>query len=167
MKQKKRQVSWGVAADAVPEGCHILFFYDSHGEKKRTMARFLQQGQEEDEKVPYLVNDVSPDEMRKELCELGVDASGARGAGEMSWAAEEGRAKMEELLADEARLNEILVENPLTTICQYDVRRFSGQVIIDLLCVHPMAIVRGQLVKNGYYVPAREFLHTLETRPNA
>ncbi len=84
--------------------------------------------------------------------------AGARGAGEMSWALVEGRATVRDLLEYEARLNAVLGQTPLTTICQYDARRFSGEVIMDMLSVHPMMIVRGQLVKNPYYIEPALFL---------
>jgi len=203
----RRLVSLGLNDEKVPEGQHIVFIYSDDGEKKRTMARFLQQGLLANEKVLYLVNDIAPDDMREELCALGVDATasqsafdmmeahykqcpddyfspdymlgligsyyrealqegyaGARGTGEMSWAVEEGRTTMPDLLRYEARLNDILAEHPLTAVCQYDARRFSGQVIMDILSVHPMAIVRGQLVKNPYFVPPAKFLQELEAQ---
>jgi hypothetical protein len=206
----QRFVSLGLSDEKVPEGHHIVFIYSDDDEKKRTMAKFLQEGLLANEKVLYLVNDIAPDDMRTELCALGVDATasqsafdmmeahykqcpggyfapdymlnvvgeyyrgalregfaGARGAGEMSWALEEGRTTMPELLGYEARLNDILLEHPLTTVCQYDARRFSGQVIMDLLSVHPMAIVKGQLVKNPYFVAPAKFLQELEARASA
>ncbi len=209
MCTEKRHINLGLCGESCPEGNHIIFIYNSDDEKKRTMAKFLKGGLDENEKVLYLVNDVTPEEMREEFSALGVkaDASekafdmleahykqcpdnyfsreymlgvvgqyyqgaleegydGARGAGEMSWALEEGRTTMKDLLTYEAQLNAVLVEHPLTTVCQYDARRFSGQVIMDMLSVHPMAIVRGQLVRNPYYMQAGNFLDELENRPS-
>jgi hypothetical protein len=91
--------------------------------------------------------------------------TGARGAGEMSWALVEGRCSIPELLRYEARLNTILADHPLTTICQYDARRFDGALIMDLMSVHPMMIVRGQLVNNPCYVAPDTFLREYTRRP--
>jgi hypothetical protein len=207
MKQKKRQVSLGFTKEEFPEGHHIIYVYNDDEERKKTLAKFLQQGLEDHEKVIYLASDISPDEMRAELLALGVDVDkkqkdfdllpahythcpgqyftpdfmlnmvehyycsamqegyvGARGAGEMSWALIEGRSTVHDLLEYEARLNTTLELNPLTTICQYDARRFSGELILDMLTVHPMMIVRGQLMKNPFYVEPATFLRELSQR---
>ena len=203
----KRKVSLGFTDDTVDEGHHIIYVYNDDYERKHTIARFLEEGFLEEEKVLYLVSDISTSEMRKELLGLGVDVDsrqkdfdlteahythcpnryfsgefmlgmvgdyydnairegycGARGAGEMSWALEEGRATVPDLLEYEAKLNTILHEHPLTTVCQYDARRFDGAVIMDMLSVHPMMIVRGQVVKNPYYVSPETFLQEYNER---
>jgi hypothetical protein len=64
----------------------------------------------------------------------------------------------------EARLTQLLVQHPYTACCQYDARRFSGQVLMDVLSVHPLMIVRGQLVKNPYFVEASVFLKEYRSR---
>lgn len=207
MKKQYRKISLGFSEEKFSEGHHIVYIYNDDRERKRTMAKFLQQGLLENEKVLYLVDDISPDEMRAELMALGVDVdqsqddfdlttghythcpgkvfsrdfmlgmvgqyyddaikagySGARGAGEMSWALVEGRSTVADLLNYEASLNEILSDHPLTTVCQYDARRFDGALIMDMLSVHPMMIVRGQLVKNPSYVEPQIFLKEYEER---
>lgn len=207
MSRKRRKVSLGLSTDEYDEGCHIIYLYNNDHERKHTMARYLRQGLANDEKVLYLVHDISPQEMREELGKLGVDTetaqkafdmmvahykqcpgevfskdymlaavkeyyksaiadgyAGARGAGEMSWAAESGCADFTELINYECALNQILEDYPLTTVCQYDVRLFSGQIIMDMLSVHPVAIVRGQVVRNPYYIPPDKFLDDLQHR---
>ena len=69
-----------------------------------------------------------------------------------------------DLLRYEAELNHILEDHPLTTVCQYDARRFDGALIMDMLSVHPMMIVRGQLVKNPSYVSPEIFLEEYSAR---
>lgn len=207
MELKKREISMGFADQTFAEGQHIIYLYNDDRERKQTMAKFLQQGLLENEKLLYLVDDISPEEMKKELIGLGLDTqdiqrgfeiteghytccpdqyftsnfmldtvgqfyetaikegfSGARGAGEMSWALAEGRASLEELVEYEIRLNHILKDYPLTTVCQYDARRFDGALIMDMLSVHPMMIVRGQLVKNPSYVEPDIFMQEYRER---
>ncbi|PHR97211.1 MAG: hypothetical protein COA78_27895 [Blastopirellula sp.] len=89
---------------------------------------------------------------------------GARGTGEMSWCLVEGRTDEASLMEYEARLNLLIAENPLTVCCQYDARRFDGKIIMDVLAVHPVMIVRGQLVQNPYYVGAETFLKEYQAR---
>lgn len=202
-------VSLGFSTEKFTEGYHIVYIYNDDIERKRTMAKYLQQGLLDDEKVLYLVDDISPAEMKVELQNLGVDVdekqedfditeghythcpnhyfspdfmlgvvadyyddairdgyTGARGAGEMSWALVEGRANIPELIKYEARLNAILKTHPLTTVCQYDARRFDGSLIMDLLSVHPMMIIRGQLVKNPSFIEPDIFLKEYQERLN-
>ncbi len=202
-----REISLGFTDERFKEGHHIIYLYNDDAERKRTMAKFLQQGLFDEEKVLYLVDDISPDEMRRELMALGVDVDekqtdfdvtrghhslcpggyftsefmlgivgdyyknairegyvGARGAGEMSWALIEGRATVPDLLTYEAKLNRVLEDHPLTTVCQYDARRFDGALVMDMLSVHPMMVVRGQLVKNPSYVEPEIFLMEYQER---
>lgn len=88
------------------------------------------------------------------------DYSGARATGEMAWALR-GIPGSEKLIEYESRLNLLVERNPITLICQYDANRFDGATIYDVLNVHPMMIVRGQVVRNPYYVPPAEFLAPL------
>ena len=89
---------------------------------------------------------------------------GARGTGEMGWSLDGGYGDMTELMSYEARLNDVLDVSPITLCCQYDVRRFDGQSILDVLSVHPIAIVHGQVVQNPYYVDPAVFLEKLNHR---
>lgn len=207
MKQTKREISLGFSTERFQEGQHIIYVYNDDHERKKTMAKYLQQGVLEKEKILYLVDDISPEEMKNELVALGVDIdenqkdfditkahyaccpdnyfskdfmlsivgeyydsalneghTGARGAGEMSWAVNEEHADIQELLEYEAALNHILHRHPLTTVCQYDARSFRGDLLMDLLSVHPMMIVRGQLVKNPGYIEPDVFIKEYKDR---
>jgi hypothetical protein len=89
---------------------------------------------------------------------------GARGTGEMSWCLVEGRADEVSLMEYEARLNDLVAQHPYTACCQYDTRRFDGNTIMDVLAVHPMTIVRGQVVRNPFFVEPGVFLQELHSR---
>ena len=207
MKKNHRHVSMGFSDQKFREGHHIIYIYNDDVERKRTMAKYFRQGFLENDKALYLIDDISPEEMRKELIDLGVNPppeetdfdlrkghyalcpgatfspefmlavvgeyydqaiqegyAGARGAGEMSWALVEGRATVPDLLEYEARLTDILADHPLTTVCQYDARKFDGALIMDMLSVHPMMIVRGQLVNNPSYAKKEIFLREYRER---
>ena len=82
---------------------------------------------------------------------------GARVSGEMSWALR-GIPGSDRLMEYEALVNDVLESHPITAICQYDARRFDGASILDVLKVHPMMIVHGQIVRNPYYMRPQEFL---------
>lgn len=66
--------------------------------------------------------------------------SGARSTGEMTWCLVKGRADEASLMEYEARLNGVVAGHPCTVCCQYDVRRFDGRIIMNVLAVHPVMI---------------------------
>ncbi|MGD0020182.1 MAG: MEDS domain-containing protein [Candidatus Limnocylindrales bacterium] len=88
---------------------------------------------------------------------IGEGYAGARATGEMSWALQ-GMPGSERLIEYEALINTVVREYPTTAVCQYDARRFDGATLFDVLNVHPMMIVRGQVVRNPYYVAPELFL---------
>ncbi len=97
-------------------------------------------------------------ETLKAFYQSGIKAGfkGVRGMGEMEWALE-GMPGSDGLIEYEARINTVVAEYPLTAICQYDARKFDGATLFDVLNVHPMMVVRGQVVRNPYYLPPDEF----------
>lgn len=88
---------------------------------------------------------------------------GARGTGEMSWALR-GVPGVEDVMEYEARLTGLLECYPYTAICQYDIRRFDGATLMDVLSVHPYSILRGQIVDNPYFIPPEQFLRQYTPR---
>jgi hypothetical protein len=78
--------------------------------------------------------------------------------GEMAWALSPAVTGVESLVEYEARVSLLMKTHPLTAICQYDTNRFDGATIFEILQVHPMMVVRGQVVHNPYYMPARDYL---------
>lgn len=112
----------------------------------------------------------SPDDMLKTVREFYAQAvheegyEGVRIAGEMSWFLAEGSADLASLLEYEARLNFLFEEFPCTACCLYDARRFDGSFIMEMLTVHPVMIVCGQLVKNPDYIEPDVFLREHQAR---
>lgn len=204
----KRTISLGFSDQPVCEGQHICYIYNDDDERLEVIAKYLKSGQHAREKLLYLVDAMTSDELITCLERLGVDFenarpgditladaapaycpsgvfktaemleivkqfylnsldegfAGSRGTGEMSWCLKEGRANHLDIMRYEAQLNYLLAEYPYTACCQYDARKFDGQTIMDVLSVHPMMIIRGQLVKNPYFVDPAIFLKQLEAR---
>ncbi len=203
--ETRRQISLGFTSQKFPEGQHLVYIYNDDDERKRVISKFLDSGFMEQEKVLCLVDTISPEEMKKEMQELGVDIeegrcalkvasdvytpegcyfssqdmldvvddfyngalsegyTGTRGTAEMTWALR-GNASIPELMVYEAKLTEVLKKYPHTGLCQYDARKFSGAVIMDILTVHPVMIVKGQIVKNPYFTEPGEFLQSYRER---
>lgn len=84
--------------------------------------------------------------------------AGVRATGETSWILN-GNPGIERWIEYEAMLNLLVEEYPISgVICQYDVNRVDGATLFDVLSVHPMMIVAGQIVHNPYYQPPQAFL---------
>jgi hypothetical protein len=64
----------------------------------------------------------------------------------------------------ESRLNCLLPNYDMVTVCTYDVTKFSAAVVMDVLQTHPLVIVGGILRENPFYVPPDEFLRELDAR---
>jgi hypothetical protein len=80
----------------------------------------------------------------------------------MEWALED-REGVSDLIEYEARFN--LAHDPRDpVICAYDLTRFSGDIIMDVLRTHPTIIIGGTLQQNPFFVPPEEFLQEIRER---
>ncbi len=83
----------------------------------------------------------------------------ARSAGEMTWALREVPG-VEELVRYESELNRFLPRYPQVILCLYDLERFGGEVLVDILKTHPKLLLGGTLIENPYYLAPDEFFAT-------
>ncbi|MBI5186211.1 MAG: MEDS domain-containing protein [Nitrospinae bacterium] len=83
--------------------------------------------------------------------------SGLRVTGEMTWALGD-EPGVEGLVEYEAKLNYFLPQNDILVICQYSAKRFSPEILIDIIRTHPIVIYGNTVCENFYYVPPDEFL---------
>lgn len=102
-----------------------------------------------------------PDEMIDTLKAFYKDAmaenyNACRVSGEMSWAVKN-IPGADRLMEYEAKVNELSLEYPVTAVCQYDASQFDGTTIFECLKVHPYIIVKGQIIKNPYYIKPEEY----------
>jgi hypothetical protein len=71
---------------------------------------------------------------------------------------------IEQLVAYEASVNEVLNRGKTPTVCVYDVRRLSASMMMDLLRAHPLTVMNGVLHENPFYTPAEEMLRDIQAR---
>lgn len=83
----------------------------------------------------------------------------ARAVGEMTWATRQ-MPGIEEFVGYEARLNDYLPRYPQVMLCLYELDRFSGDVLVDVLKTHPKVLFGGMVLDNPYYLAPDEFLAT-------
>lgn len=81
----------------------------------------------------------------------------------MEWAAE-GRKYIDDLVEFESRVNDVWRRHDDAVICTYDLAKFGGDTVIDIMRTHPMIIIGGILQQNPFFVPPEVFLHELRER---
>jgi hypothetical protein len=81
----------------------------------------------------------------------------ARAVGEMTWATRQ-MPGVEEFVGYEARLNHFLPRYPQMILCLYELDRFGGEVLVDVLKTHPKVLFGGMVLDNPYYLAPDEFL---------
>ena len=78
----------------------------------------------------------------------------------MDWAAED-RSYIDNLVEFESRVNDVWLDHDDAVICVYDLAKFGGDTVIDIMRTHPMIIIGGILQQNPFFVPPREFLREI------
>lgn len=82
---------------------------------------------------------------------------------DMEWAAD-GRSHVDDLVEFESRVNDVWSRRDDAVICTYDLARFGGDTVIDIMRTHPMIIIGGILQHNPFFVPPEEFLREVRER---
>lgn len=86
-----------------------------------------------------------------------------RACGDMAWALRTVDGT-DELIEYEARLNQLTPKHSCSLICMYDVNRFSGRALADVLATHPYVILNGKIHQNPHYIEPIDFLPSLWKR---
>jgi len=82
---------------------------------------------------------------------------------QMEWAAE-GRSHINDLIEFESRINDLWSRHDDAVICVYDLTKFGGDTVVDIMRTHPMIVIGGILQRNPFFVPPQEFLRELRER---
>ena len=81
----------------------------------------------------------------------------------MDWAAES-RSHLDNLVEFESRVNDVWRRHDDAVVCVYDLAKFGGGTVVDIMRTHPMIIIGGILQQNPFFVPPEKFLHELRER---
>jgi hypothetical protein len=84
--------------------------------------------------------------------------------GEMTWALRDAPG-VEHLVSYESELNRVTSSYPVVVLCLYDLDRFSGEVVVNIVKTHPQVLIQGILVENPYYLGPDEFLRSAPASP--
>ena len=74
----------------------------------------------------------------------------ARASGEMPWAMRLLPSRSE-FFRYEAELNRFAPRYPQAILCMYDLQRFGGGILVDLLRTHPKLLMGGLIVENPHF----------------
>lgn len=92
--------------------------------------------------------------------------SRVRFVSQMEWALE-ANLDLDELLEYEAKANQAWLrsEGPVSpAVCVYDLRKFRGDIVVDVMRTHPLIIIAGALQENPFFVPPEELLAEFRQR---
>jgi hypothetical protein len=117
---------------------------------------YLKEGCFETERMYNMIEDVLQNVRSNSFARV-------RTCGDMTWALRE-MPGTDELMEYESRVNKLTREHDCTLMCVYDVNKFSGRAVMDVLATHPMVVMGDRIYENPYYVDPTEFLRTLLRR---
>jgi hypothetical protein len=81
----------------------------------------------------------------------------------MEWAVDAG-SHVDSLVEFESRVNDVWLRREDAVICTYNLSKFGGDTVIDIMRTHPMIIVGGILQQNPFFMPPDVFLRELRDR---
>jgi hypothetical protein len=81
----------------------------------------------------------------------------------MDWAADD-QSRIDKVVAFESRVNDVWRSHADAIICVYDLAKFGGDTVVDIIRTHPMVVIGGILQQNPYFVSPEEFLGELRER---
>jgi hypothetical protein len=74
------------------------------------------------------------------------------------------QSRLENVIEFESRVNDIWSRHDDAVICTYQLGKFSGSAIIDILRTHPLVILGGTLQQNPFFTPPELFLTEYRSR---
>ena len=81
----------------------------------------------------------------------------------MDWAAENS-SHVGDLIEFEARVNAVWERHNNAVICSYNLTKFGGDTVIDIMRTHPMVVIGGILLQNPFFLAPEQFLRDFRER---
>jgi hypothetical protein len=83
---------------------------------------------------------------------------------QMEWAGE-GQPYIHDVVEFESRVNAVWERHPDdAVICTYNLEKFGGDAVVDIMRTHPLVIIGGTLQLNPFFMPSAEFLREYRQR---
>jgi hypothetical protein len=74
------------------------------------------------------------------------------------WSLRDVVPETDELMALEVEMNQFLPLYPQVILCLYDLGRFGGGILVDLLRTHPKVLLGGMVIENPHFLPPEAFV---------
>jgi hypothetical protein len=84
---------------------------------------------------------------------------------QMDWAADD-RSHVDNLVEFESRVNDVWPHHDDAVICVYDLAKFEGDTVVDIMRTHPVIIIGGILQQNPFFVPPAKLPCRLQHHPD-
>lgn len=78
---------------------------------------------------------------------------------DMDWATDRPLV-LDEVLRFEARVNDLWSQHQDVVICMYELKKLSGDMVIDIMRTHPMVLIGEVLHENPFFIPPEAFLRS-------
>lgn len=136
---------------AVVKGLEAVIDYKGYCEKNQLLMLDKNESYSKSgEFVPEQMVDLLEEETKKSIAE-GFD--GLAVTGEISWVLEF-KGGFEKIMEYEWKLNDRLFsKHPVSSICRYNMNKFSYEMIIGIIQVHPFIIMENEVHENPFYIP--------------
>ncbi len=83
---------------------------------------------------------------------------------QMEWAGA-GQPYIHDVVEFEARVNDVWERHPYdAVICTYNLQKFGGEAVVDIMRTHPLVLIGGVLQHNPFFVPPGQFLREVRAR---
>ena len=110
----------------------------------------------------------SPEDLKQRLHDVLAEVPQryrlVRWVGDMTWSF--GQMVDSETLMEWETMCNVVHSPQAVFLCQYDLHRFIGSVIIDALKSHPLSIVGKAVLQNPYFLDPQDFLSEIRNRPS-
>ncbi|MFP4143120.1 MAG: MEDS domain-containing protein [Thermoplasmata archaeon] len=144
----------------------IKNFFEGMG---RSVDEFIEKGQLEflsKEETFFKNGEFEPSGMialikRMEENALEEGFQGLRLTSEMTWALAD-RTGTGKLIEYETKLNKIIPQSGIKIMSQYNEKKFSPSVLVDVFYTHPKILLNDSIYGNPYYMPPEVFLSHLK-----
>jgi len=107
-----------------------------------------------------------PEEMRKWLhvilAEIPKQFPFLRWGGDMTWSLT--KVPDTDTLMEWESMCNVIEDPPAVFLCQYDLTRFLGSVVVDAMKTHPLTVISNTIHENPYYENPEVFLENLRRR---
>ncbi len=139
---------------------HLCLIYSSPEERFAAIGPSIEIALDRRERVLYVADENSAVTVHDARRKRGIDLDRRHRDGTFIIAGKEDMYIKPGYFHPDWSINRLFPQIEASGICQYNLNRFSAEVILGVVQTHPLVIYRGDVCRNPYYIPPDEFLKT-------